>query len=381
MILPYLGSRGCSFGKCLYCSHYQTYGRYLYGNPVTTAEHLKLLSEKHNCQHFHFVDEAMEPGFGVKFAQALDEYGLRISWMVFARIQKGWTSDIIKTIASSGCRRLIFGLDAATERIQGLMNKHTSIEHAENVLEWCARERIAAQVNFIVGYPGEEANEAQEVVRFIERNRDSLSTVGVSVAVSNFAMVSEAAWNRMHANVIVDPSKPFAIYHAYIPTSGISAEQASTLGQEIQSEADRILRSSWRFPLLREMAFLYNDRYAGREPPRSTQAPDVAPETHWFSHDIYEINMKIAAARTELRVTPEEYLSVWWRLANETMISSRTNSLSHGYQLRGYFTENTFELSILDAFSIGSSLSEAAFMAQTASEGGLLAEFRSSEPF
>lgn len=376
LILPYLGSRGCSFGKCFYCSHYQTFEKYAYGNPFAAAEHLKALSEKHDCRHFHFVDEAMEPGFGVKFVQALDACGLRASWMVFARMQKGWTSDIIKTVASGGCRRLIFGLDASTERIQGLMNKHTDLEHAENVLQWCSHERIAAQINFIVGYPGEEEHEARDVVRFVERNRDSLLTVGVSVAVSNFAMVSEAAWNNMQAKVMVDPAKPFAIYHAYIPTSGISMGRAAVLGQEIQSEADRLLRSSWRFPLLREMAFLYNDRYAGREPLRSNQAPAATPATLWFSHDLHAIGRRIVAARAALHTAPEEYQSVWWRLTNETMLSSQADSASHGYQMRGHFTENTFELSIVDAFSIRSSgdgdISEA-------SANGNLAEFQSSE--
>jgi len=350
LILPFLSSRGCSYGKCRYCSHYQTYGRYVYGDPQSTAKHLKTLSEKYDCKYFYFVDEALEPRFGIELAKSLEFYNLDIRWMVFARIHKGWTQEIIRTIAKAGCRRLILGLDSATDRIQKLMDKNTDIQHAENVLKWCAQEGIATQVNFIIGYPGEEESEARETIRFIERNRLSLLTVGASIAMTNFLLVEEAAWDKMSVIPIIDPKKSFAIYHAFMPTNGMTMKKAKVLGQELQTEADRILKCSTRFPIMREMAFLYKNRFTNCEPPKSHHDDLTTSTTYWFNHDLRDLYEKIELSKENLIEKPIDYESVWWRLSNESSIESIFDSNLHGYQVKGHFTENTFELSIVDAF-------------------------------
>jgi anaerobic magnesium-protoporphyrin IX monomethyl ester cyclase len=350
LILPFLSSRGCSYGKCRYCSHYQTYGRYVYGDPKSTAKHLKTLYEKYNCRHFYFVDEALEPRFGLELARSLEFYNLDIRWMVFARIHKGWTPEIIRSIAKAGCRRLILGLDSATDRVQKLMDKNTDIPHAEDVLKWCAQEGIATQVNFIIGYPGEEESEARETTRFIERNRLSLNTVGSSIAMTNFLLVEEAAWDKMSVIPMRDPEKTFAIYHAFMPKSGMTMQKAKVLGQELQSEADQLIKGSSRFPIMREMAFLYKDRFTNSTPPKSRYVVPSPLVTHWYNHDLRSLYEKIELAKKNLIEKPNEYKSIWWRLSNESKIESISDSHLHGYQLKDHYTENTYELSIVDAF-------------------------------
>ncbi|MEV4260560.1 radical SAM protein [Kribbella sp. NPDC049584] len=371
LILPYITSRGCSFGKCLYCVHYKTYERFVYGDAVTTVRHLRSLADRYHCQHFHFVDEALEPRFGRELAKELESHGCDYRWMVFGRIHRAWTLEVVQTIARSGCRRLIFGLDAATDRLQQIMKKNTDLKHAENVLAWCAQERIAAQVNFITGYPTETKEEALEALRFIERNRTSLRTVGVSVAVSNFAMVRGAGLDQMSAKISKDSDKPFQIYYDYHPHSGLNMKEAATLGQFVQTSADRILGSSKRFPLLREMAFLYNDRF-GRDQvvPRTDIAPPTDSSIQWFSHDLRALGALIATSRAGLEERAEEYLSVWWRLACEADVRSISRGGDiHGYQLSGIFTDNAFELCIVDSFSIAGGDADPAFPAPNGGSG------------
>jgi anaerobic magnesium-protoporphyrin IX monomethyl ester cyclase len=351
-VLPFQGSRGCSYGKCLYCSHYKTYDRYVFGKPISAARQLKTLSEKYNCRHFHFVDEGLEPRFGMELGDELEKIGADIRWMVFARLHRGWNEEVVKKIARAGCRRLIFGLDGATERIQELMDKHTDIDHAERVLQWCSNEGIAAQLNFIVGYPGEEEWEARESIAFVRKNRDALMTVGVSIAMSSFALVEEAAWTRMGVTPLVRPEKPLAIYYAYSTKCGLTMKETGPLGQALQTEADRVLGSSARFPLLRELAFLYKDHYDSAEPIRRDLAPSSSPETAWFNRDLFELYTQIATAKKELENAPQEYLSVWWRLATESDLVSKVDGALHGYRLQTQYDESTFELAIANAFRL-----------------------------
>jgi len=352
VILPYIASRGCSFGRCVYCSHYMTYGRYAYGDAAQTAVHMQILSERYGSRHIHFVDEAMEPRFAADLSAALGELEVDLNWMVFARAHKQWTQGILENAAKAGCRRLIFGIDSATDRIQVLMGKNTNLSNASDILAWCANYKIAAQVNFIVGFPGETEEEAREIVNFVTANIDSLKTVGVSFAVSNFAMVSEAPWDKMAAKVDVDPARQFAIYHTFQPDSGLDMAEAATLAQEIQTEADRLTAASTRYPLLREMAFLYNAHYRGEEPVRTDSAPVATSGPVWLCHDLFALNRRITVAREQLTPAAEEYLSQWHRLASETSITSRGDG-AFGYQVETYYSDRTFELPVVEAFLIG----------------------------
>ena len=71
--------------------------------------------------------------------------------MVFGRLHKHWTPDVARRFAEAGCRRLIFGLDSGSARIQKAMGKNTDLDHAAQVLGWCADAGIAIQINLIVG--------------------------------------------------------------------------------------------------------------------------------------------------------------------------------------------------------------------------------------
>lgn len=352
IVLPYLSSHGCSFGRCVYCSHYMTYDRYVYGNVATTVAHLRALHERYGCEYFHFVDEAMEARFAAELSQALCDAELDLKWMVFARAHKPWTKDVLSRAASGGCRRLIFGVDAATDRIQALMGKDTNLVNAAEILGWCSENMIAAQVNFIVGFPGETEAESRKIVAFVKANLGALKTVGVSFAVSNFAMVSEAAWETMSAEVTVDPAKPFAIYFAYRTSDGLDMQSAALLAQEIQTEVDRLTAASRRYPLLREMAFLYNARYRDKDPVRTDNAPAASGNVTWLCHDLFGLSCRIGEARDRLPVEQEEYLSVWFRLARDgSIVSNGTGTF--GYQLETRFSSNSFELPVVESFMIG----------------------------
>ncbi|WP_276657757.1 radical SAM protein [Thauera aminoaromatica] len=354
IVLPYLSSRGCSFGRCVYCSHYMTYDRYRSGSVASTVQHLGVLHRLYGCHHFHFVDEAMEARFAADLSQEIEGAGLDLNWMVFARPHKLWTEAVLKQAARGGCRRLIFGLDAATDRIQRLMDKGTNLVNAAEILRCCAEQTIAAQVNFIVGFPGETEAESRAIVDFVKGNLDSLKTVGVSFAVSNFAMVSESAWGKMSAEVKVDPEKPFAIYYAYTPSEGLDMTSAAHLAFEVQTEVDRLTSASRRYPLLREMAFLYNSYYRDEEPRRTDDFPEPSGRTTWLCHDLFALSERIAEARSQLPIDPEEYLSTWFRLARAVPAISSTPG-TFGYRLEAGYSANTFELPIVEAFVIGES--------------------------
>ncbi len=360
-VLPFQSSRGCSYGRCHYCSHFKTYDRFVLGDPNASADHLKHLSEQYRTRSFYFVDEEMMPRFGVDLAEALAARNVDIRWMVFGRLHKHWTPEVARRLAAAGCQRLIFGLDAGSQRIQELMGKRTDLAYAGDIMRWCSDEGIALQLNLIVGFPGESEDEARESVEFVRRNRGSLDTLGSNIAIANFALVRDAGWDHMAMLPVVEPHRGFALYYRYRTLNGgLKMNQTPKLADELQREADNVLDASRRWPALREFAFLYRQRYGPKSvPPKTRSAPVRGTRTHWFSHDIRELLGKLSQARGSLSVKPLDYQSIWWRLSTEAEVVSRRTERMHGYRTLGQYDDGGFQLALTDAMDLGA-LTEAA---------------------
>lgn len=350
-VLPYQSSRGCSYGRCHYCSHYKTYDRFVLGDAADAAGHLKYLSERYGCRYYYFVDEELMPRFGLDLANAIRDADVDIRWMVFGRLHRLWTPEVARRFAEAGCRRLIFGLDAGSERIQQLMGKNTDLDYASQILRWCSDEGIALQINLITGFPGESEQEARESVDFIRRNRESLDTVGSNTAIANFALVRDAGWDQMALLPVVDPDRRFAMYYSYrLVGDGLGMHQTPALADGLQREADRTLDASRRWPALREFAFLYREHYgASQPPPRTRQEPYYGRRTHWFSHDIRLLLRKLSDARKDLPVVPLDHHSIWWQLSEHADVTSRQTESMHGYRLAALYDDSGFQLALAEA--------------------------------
>lgn len=354
-ILPFQIARGCSYGRCRYCAHFKTYEKFEQGSAREAVDHLEYLSRRHDVDHFYFIDEELMPKFGETLSSEILARNLDINWMVFGRMQKGWTEDRIALLSKAGCRRLIFGIDGASERIQRIMDKNTDLDHAGHVMAWCADHGVALQLNFICGFPGETDKEARLVQEYIIKNKPALSHLGSTVAVSNFVLVDNAAWDEMALDPVVQDDKPYAIYHGYEVDEGLDMQSAHRLAFELQRGIDKELEASWRFPILREFAFLYCTRARQSEAsPRDTRTFPRAPlRTHWSPFDLEQIFGELDLARSELPVTAVEYLSDWSRLSQANLKSQRRMDDLHAYQVTPYFKSNSFELPIVSLLSIG----------------------------
>jgi hypothetical protein len=128
-------------------------------------------------------------------------------------------------------------------------------------------------------------------------------------------------------------------------------DQACALADQLQREADRVLDASPRWPALREFAFLYRERYgADAVPPKTQRATEPRPNIRWFLHDVHGLFQTLSAARSRLPVVPMDHLSIWWRLASESGISSRRTGGLHGYSVKPQFDDTGFQLALSEVF-------------------------------
>ncbi len=348
-VLPFQGSRGCSYGKCLYCSHHKTYNKFKFGSPHKAANILKSLSEKYNTKHFYLFDESLDPAYAKLFSEELKNINADIRFMVFTRSNTDWTKDLVKEISKVGCRRFIIGIDGLTNKVQKLMNKNTDLMHAKKFISWCAEFKIAVQVNVIVGFPGEELEDCMRSLTFFEENKDSLTTLGSSSAYTPFYLVKEAGWDEMAIIPDQENAKDFSLCYGYKVKSGIGMQEANSLTQDLMTRVNDILKSSERSPLLREFAFLYNDFYMGtKEIPQKDdfEIPKVKSNELWTKHDITQLIDLFHEEVLKLKATPNEYLSMAWRVCEDSKLTSSSNGIN-SHKMFCWSPGNTVEMPIV----------------------------------
>ena len=188
IIFPIQLSKGCYWGKCTFCDY--AYGQQGYSPkhiPRIIAE-LRYFIDTYGASKFIFVDEAIPPAFYNRLALAILEAGLKINYYSFARLEDGYTPEVLKNLYDSGARLFLWGYECESLRIMKLMNKGINAENRLKILTDARNAGIWNNGLFIFGYPTETMEEIRSTMDVIRTHRREIP----SCTFSNFALKKHA---------------------------------------------------------------------------------------------------------------------------------------------------------------------------------------------
>ncbi len=195
-IIPYSVSRGCYWGKCVFCQN--RYGenrmRRYQTVPVEKAiDEMSLLSERHGTDHFNFSNDVLDTPYLARFCKAVMESGKKFIWNTDLRAEKSITGDLCRLMAGAGLNSVAIGFESACQRTLNAMKKGKEVDTIRRVMKDLYDQGVATQAMGILGFPGESDEEAEMTVRFLEDNIDRISyfVVGLLMVVPG---------SRLHAN-------------------------------------------------------------------------------------------------------------------------------------------------------------------------------------
>lgn len=260
LILPYLATRGCYWGRCAFCDHSQGYTRKYRAKPVEQIiDEIESLKNKHGCRHFHFTDESYPPALFKRLSQKLIEKKTGISWTTHLRFEKSLMDEHVwKEAAESGCKSLYFGYESGNERVLELMNKATNLETIKTVLRHSARHGIWNHCMGFFGFPGETREEAEDSIRFLEDNKDFVHSVGfMTFVLGKYSPIAREP-DRYGVSAYKNPEWDLALDYYFTTQSGLGVHDALTVFEEFERHHD----PKWDLRLtVREYIFLYVDHY------------------------------------------------------------------------------------------------------------------------
>ncbi len=173
LIIPYLATRGCYWGRCTFCDHGQGYFDQYRGVPVQqVVEQIKALRDKYQCRHFLFSDESYPPALFKKVSQLLVDQNVGIKWTTLIRFEETLQDQETWDLAAkAGCCTLYYGMESANERVLSLMDKHAKKSVIQRNLQMAAKSGIWNHVMAFYGFPGETLDEALETRQFVLENQ------------------------------------------------------------------------------------------------------------------------------------------------------------------------------------------------------------------
>jgi radical SAM superfamily enzyme YgiQ (UPF0313 family) len=157
-------ARGCPF-PCTFCAIFLTTTRTVrYRSLDNLRRELLECKSRYGIEHVNVHDDT----FTVKasrvreISRLLGEMGF--TWDCDTRVDTV-SREMIEEMAAGGCRRIAFGVESGSDRMQKLMKKNVTADHIRRAFGWCRDTGMMTSAYFIVGAHPDETLEDLEATR------------------------------------------------------------------------------------------------------------------------------------------------------------------------------------------------------------------------
>jgi radical SAM superfamily enzyme YgiQ (UPF0313 family) len=256
LVLPLAATRGCYWGKCVFCTLYTVIGPGYRGRSIAqTVEDMAKLKAKYNTRYFYLAIEDLPPNMAKALPQAMIDAKLDVAWWADARLEhEVFDQAVCDSLAAAGCKRLAFGYESASRRVLARMCKGIDPDASMDLVRRVRQAGISVTLYGMIGFPTETVEEARETLTTIMKHRDLIQEV--SVRVFYLDETSEIYKRRAEFDILEvypDPLADLQVYYDFKPGSGMTRREA----RDVYLEFTQALRS--HFPVFQNTNMLYHE--------------------------------------------------------------------------------------------------------------------------
>ena len=264
IVLPYQSSRGCYWGKCSFCD--QDFGQnFNVKNTDKVISEFKEFKEKYNISDFEFIDESVSPAYLKELSEKLKENNLNISYFIDARLETGFSEEILKSAYENGLRMVLWGLESGSIPVMKLINKGIDLEKRFDILKASKEAGIWNFAFIFFGFPTETKEDAKLTVKMLVDNKDIIHSYGRSVYTMG-----------RHSKLADEPEKygMLKIYPAEEEFSpninfdcvGMNKHELKEILDYCLQECSKAYKNPiWMYLRYREWLFLYIDKFGSEK--------------------------------------------------------------------------------------------------------------------
>ena len=175
-VFPLKFIRGCPF-KCIFCTSSGD-NRMRAVSPEVAVDYMEDIKLNYGAENFFFLSDTVNfsNGFMNRFCEEIIKRNLRVRWMDCARVNK-MTKELLQKMREAGCVRLVYGMETASQKILGYIQKNIDLKEMDKVLRWTHEVGIWCGVEVIAGLPYEEEEDIDATIDFINSRRKFIDRV------------------------------------------------------------------------------------------------------------------------------------------------------------------------------------------------------------
>jgi hypothetical protein len=173
-------TRGCHWGRCVYCNiSSQQSGQYRVRDVTQALADMRAIISETGSNWFDFPVDSFHPDDLLALARAILSGDLQVEWAAEVLLDARFTESVVKELSRSGCRCLRFGLESACASTLKTMRKATRPEPAASVLDACKAHGIRTGVMLIAGFPTETQTELLQTYDFLVDHHHQVDFIGI----------------------------------------------------------------------------------------------------------------------------------------------------------------------------------------------------------
>ncbi len=160
-------SRGCVF-SCNYCSSSLIMGKkFRSRSPENVVDELEELVYRYDVSDIAFLDDIfmLNKPRAIAVADEIKNRGLDISFVTSSRVDTV-NQELLECLKNAGMSTLYCGVESGSQRVLDLMGKGITLKQAEDAIKVAKKVDISVLGSFILGYPGETAEEMDQTIDF-----------------------------------------------------------------------------------------------------------------------------------------------------------------------------------------------------------------------
>ena len=163
-------AHGCYWKKCSFCDISLDYiSRYETASASVLVDRIEAIVAETGQTGFHFVDEAAPPKMLKALAEELLRRKVVISWWGNIRFEKTFTPKLAQLLARSGCIAMSGGLEVASDRLLGLMEKGVTGSQVAQVTKGFSNAGILVHAYLMYGFPSQTIQETIDSLEYVRQ--------------------------------------------------------------------------------------------------------------------------------------------------------------------------------------------------------------------
>ena len=191
--------RGCPY-NCNWCNVKGLWGQTCRAfSPLRVVGEISHMVNKYGSKGIYFVGDnfTIDKRSTLEICRLLKEHKLDIEWACETGVDL-ISRELLKEMKDAGCRTIFFGVESGSAKVLEKINRGITLQQVIDAFKLCKEEGMQTVGSFIIGIPGETANDMEATFKFAKKLDPDWFLLNVFIAYPGCSLYEEILQKHLY---------------------------------------------------------------------------------------------------------------------------------------------------------------------------------------